>query len=205
MTAGNAQIRLDTWLSPRAQMPTQDDWAITADVAHIIISHIAEKRPRLIMELGSGYSTLVIGYALQRAGSGKLVSVEHNKKFHERSVQHVRDHGLEDVVEVWHCPLMPCLKVRPQQVWYDIPLQKLASTIDLLIVDGPQSGLGPQIRYPSVPALCEIFSPDVTILVDDASRPDEKKIVQRWLAENPEFTHEFIATEKGTSILRRRA
>lgn len=42
---------------------------------------IADERPELIVDTGSGVSTLVAAYALQKLGRGKVVALEHDRAY----------------------------------------------------------------------------------------------------------------------------
>lgn len=197
------QAQLDEWLTPLvpegAVLPERNKWMIAADFALIILSHIEEKCPPLVVELGSGYSTLIIGHALKKAGRGRLVSIEHDPKYCQQTQAMIAAHGLHDVVALHLSPLQPYGDAK--QPWYGISLGLFPSAIDLLIIDGPPGYLCAQSRYPALPALWETLAQPATIMLDDASRTDEQSIVRRWLAEYPQVKHRFIPTRKGTSIL----
>ena len=47
------------------------------------------------------------------------------------------------------------------------------------------------------------LSNNAVVILDDAGRKDEQKIVAMWLEEFPDFEHEYLPTKKGISILRR--
>ena len=54
--------------------------------------------------------------------------------------------------------------------------------IDLLLVDGPP-GYGEGMersRYPALPALEPRLAPGAMVVLDDASRPGEREIIERW-------------------------
>lgn len=67
----------------------------------------------------------------------------------------------------------------------------------MLVVDGPPAATGPQARYPSLPMLIDRLAKNATVVLDDAHRRDELKIVEEWEASFPEFTR----IENGTSRL----
>jgi hypothetical protein len=86
--------------------------------------------------------------------------------------------------------------------WYEASQIGDLDSVGVLFVDGPIGSLSPQARYPAVPLFRERLSPGATVLLDDADRPDEKAIAERWLAEWPELTLVRPPHEKGTAILR---
>ena len=63
-------------LHPRAPFPPFRGWAVGPDFAVLLLREALTQRPACVVALGSGVSTLVLGYALERTG-GRLVSVEH--------------------------------------------------------------------------------------------------------------------------------
>ncbi len=76
--------------------------------------------------------------------------------------------------------------------------------VDVLIVDGPPAKIGKETRYPAIPRLFDRLADQAIVLVDDAGRPDERKIVRRWVRKFPTLTLDYLRwTEKGTAILKR--
>ena len=75
----------------------------------------------------------------------------------------------------------------------------------LLVVDGPPGTVRPMARYPALPVLLNRLAADATVVMDDARRPDEQAIAERWAAGLPGWRLEFRHTEKGAAILRRTA
>ena len=73
--------------------------------------------------------------------------------------------------------------------WYDpAALGRLPKRgIDLLLVDGPPAG-GPGIqasRYRALPALADRLAPNAAVVLDDADREGERRVLDRWLAGFP--------------------
>src|ERR687891_1928258 len=52
-------------LRPRAPFPPFRGWAISPDFAVLLLTQVLTRRPARVVELGSGVSTLVLGYALE--------------------------------------------------------------------------------------------------------------------------------------------
>jgi hypothetical protein len=75
----------------------------------------------------------------------------------------------------------------------------------MLIIDGPPGLTQELARYPALPILLRMLSDDAVILLDDASRTDEAKIVKLWQKEFTDFIIEEIEAEKGAVVLHRRA
>jgi predicted O-methyltransferase YrrM len=110
----------------------------------------------LVVECGSGSTTLVIADKLRQSGSGRIVSLEHDAFYAARTTQLINLAGLSDLARVVEAPL------RPQQFadriieWYDRPIveEAIDGEIDVLVVDGPPQ-LSPWARWPAL----EVFYP----------------------------------------------
>ena len=187
-------------------LPFGGGWALTADAAVVLVREIALSRPRIIVEFGSGVSTLLIGRILKEAGHGRLYSLDHDAHWAEQTRRHVRASGLEDYVRVLDAPLTKQRVGDGEYSWYDVPDEvREVDQIDLLVVDGPPQAIDPQglPRYPALPTFYAQLSPAASVYVDDAGRPRETEMVQRWLREYPEFTPQMHNTVPGTCLLRR--
>ncbi len=193
-------------LKINAPLPTMAGYAIPPDFAATIVSLIFEHRPRCVLELGSGTSTLVTAYALKAIGGGTVTSLEQKEQFATQSVQNVRKHGLQDVATVIYAPLKPVAIRDKTWLWYDTePLENMR-VIDMVIVDGPtQQGRQKLPRYPALPILAHLLSERAVILVDDTSRTDVKQMVELWRKEFGDFEYESRDSEQGTMIFRRRS
>jgi len=184
-----AYADLRALVRPRAPMPPLDDWALDADVMHLVASLLWERRPELVVECGSGSSSIWLGYLVEQLGTGRVVSLEHDQRYRRASRELVRAHGLERAVEIRSAPLTgwsdPAGASFP---WYDRAAVEDLTGVDLVLVDGPPGTTREQARYPAVPVLLPRCSPGARIVLDDADRPDETAISDRWLAEWPELT-----------------
>jgi predicted O-methyltransferase YrrM len=183
--------------------PMRGEWAIAPDFANIVISLIWERKPRLVLELGSGVSTLVTAYCLQEIGAGTLVSLDHDERFAAISAANVVQHGLQDIATVIYAPLKEVVIGDKTWLWYDVDQLPNLESIDVLIIDGPPGITQKLARYPALPTLLHLLSDDAVVLLDDACRSDEREIVKLWLKELVGFSLEEIDVEKGAAILRR--
>jgi predicted O-methyltransferase YrrM len=191
-----AMIDLRSLVRPRAPMPALRHWALSPDALRYIIREIHARRPGLIVECGSGASSVWLGYTVEALGTGRIVALEHDERFAEISRDLVRAHGLQDVVEVRHAPLVPWKGEDGPEQWYDTAAAFDLEGIDLLVVDGPPGTGGPAARYPAVPELLARCSADALILLDDAHRAGEKAVSDRWLTENADLARTEHAFDK---------
>lgn len=203
------QIEALLWLTTqyrfRAPLPPMRKWAISPDFANLLAGVIRRQRPDTIVELGSGVSTLIAGYALEASGGSSLISIDHAEAFTAAARRQAAEHGLEARIRFITAPLTLLALNGAIWQWYDPARLALTPPIDLLVIDGPPQQDNPQplARYPALPVLFESLRPGALILLDDADRADEAAVVARWLAEFPIALVERIATEKGAVILQR--
>lgn len=196
-------IQLLDVLRPKRPLSPLRGWAISPDCALLLAGLILERRPRVVVELGTGVSTIVCGYALQQAQSGELITVEHSPRFATDIKKHIVTHELDSLVTVVEAPLVDVVIGQEKWRWYcpgtiDSALDN--KTIDMLFVDGPPAIVGKLARYPALPLLARRFTTETVVVVDDGMRTDEKNIVRRWVQEYS-YRSDFIPHEKGTYLL----
>ncbi len=193
-----------TALQPRAPLPRLADWAISPDLAQLLVETVLDVRPRVVLECGSGASTVLVAYALERAGGGEVIAIEHDARTAEHTRQALRRHGLEGRARVVEAPLQNLTLGEHVFRWYDVGALAALPTAELLFVDGPPGHVARLGRYPAVPLLWKRLAPTAVVILDDAARADERTIAERWSTEFSELELEFHATEKGAAVLRRR-
>ncbi|WP_461000646.1 class I SAM-dependent methyltransferase [Streptomonospora sediminis] len=192
-------------------MPSLRGWAASPDVMRLLVRTIENHRPKLVVECGSGASSVWLGYALRQAGAGRLVALEHSEGYAELSRQLVRDHGLEDIVEVRYAPLADWspdgdgTAGEQTQPWYDTAAVEDLKDIGLLFIDGPPEATASQARYPALPVLMPRCAPQAVVVLDDAGRPDERKMSKRWLHDFPDLSAHDEQAEKGVRVFTRTA
>jgi len=174
----------DRTLSPRLPLPSLSGWALEPEAAGYLVQTIRTARPDLVLELGSGVSTLLAAYALERNDAGRVYSFDAEEGFAERTRQLLRLHGLEHRAEVRHAPLQALETDGWTGRWFDTRAFATLpdAGVDLLIVDGPPRRTGRQARYPALPVLRAKLQPGATVILDDADRAEERETVERWQA-----------------------
>ena len=162
-------------------LPLMGGWALSPRGMLQAIDLVVQPDVALVLECGSGTSTLFLARSLQLKGSGRLIALEHMEEFLEPTVEALKRHGLDDVAEVRHAPLTEVEIEGASYLWYDASSVSDLSDIDLLIVDGPPGSTGTRARFPAYPLLGGRLSPSALILVDDLQRNDERAVVDAWL------------------------
>ena len=184
-----ALAQLFRGFEPRAPMPSSGYWALNPTELLELWYVLDHRRPELVLELGSGVSSTWIGYAVERY-QGRLVSVDHDPEYAQRTRAQLRRHGLTGVAEVRDAPLGPLDVDGESYRWYAPAAFDGLAGVALLLVDGPPGGTGPHARYPAFPLLEEKLSGRATVLLDDADRPDEQEVIRRWTGSTPGLVRE---------------
>ena len=200
-----ALLYLNTHLDTPHPLPALGGTALLPDSAALLVGLIKEQRPGLILELGSGVSTLVCAQTLKQLGAGQIISVDHSEQFADLTRQSLRRHGLEAWSEVLYAPLEPVEIDGRTWRWYATSQLETEQLIDLLIVDGPPKGVQHLARYPAAHLLFSRLAPDCRIVMDDTNRRDEREIVRRWREELEGFDVQEIPFGKGATIFERSA
>ena len=198
-----AYLALDKILTPSKPLPPMRGWAGSPDFLLVIAQHILEQKPATVVECSSGVSTVVSARCMQINGAGHVYSLEHDSVYAQKTRDLIEYHGLTDWATVIDAPLVSVAgNGTPRYSLNNFP-EKI-SEIDVLIVDGPPAASSVLARYPALPKLISRMARNATIFLDDANRPDEKLIVQRWVEENIDFEANHIYCEKGLTVLQRR-
>lgn len=208
-----AQLESLTWLQRRlaikGQLPPLRGWATSPDVLLRLHSHIMTTRPSVIVECGSGASTLVIADALQQNGMGKLISLEHSEFYGSQTLATLQAENLEAWVDLrigelepWQGEHLNPDDAEKPSFWYPASLLESVENVDLLWVDGPPGATCLFSRYPALPALAEKLTSHAQVWMDDTIRQEEKDICEHW-AENYGFELEYFQLEKGLGRLTR--
>ena len=191
---------LDRLELPHDALPYLGSWKADTGLLKLLVDHIEVHRPRLVVEFGTGASTLVLARALQRAGGGTLISFEQHADFVDATRNWLADYGLH--AELRAAPLAPSPDGWPG-LWYDHGV--LPEGIELMLIDGPPWSVHPLTRG-AASSLFDQVAPGGTVMLDDAARPGERLVARRWRKLRPDFTWELDRSgSKGTLIGRRRA
>jgi hypothetical protein len=126
-----------------------------------------------VLECGSGLSTILVGM-LTAGRDIPVVSLEHMPGWRAR-VQFVLQALHLDHVRVLHCPLVN----QGHFDWYAIT-DPIPDRIHLVICDGPPGRGTRGGRYGLLPTLGHLFHPNCIILLDDAHRHGEQRVLASW-------------------------
>jgi predicted O-methyltransferase YrrM len=199
-----ALLALYSLLQVRAPLPPSRRWAASPDLLVYLVSFVLDHRPGHIVELGGGLSTLLLAYAIEKAGGGgRIISLDHDPRFAEKTRASLVEHGLDGLVEVRVAPLTVVDVGGEEWTWYDPAGMADVRSCDLLLVDGPPANTGPRARYPALPILVDRLAEQATVVLDDCVRQDEKDLLSTWQDNFPGWRVEVLDHEKGTAVLTR--
>jgi predicted O-methyltransferase YrrM len=192
-----------------AMIPTSDvlpatrGWAASPDLLLVLVDQLVARRPSLVVECGSGASTLWLALALRRFGiDGRVVALDHDPVFAAKTRDFLARHGVSDIAEVRDAPLEDLSLAGATYLWYARRAWKDLTGIDLLFVDGPPAATGAKARFPALPLLREALNPAATVVVDDLVVPDMQETLRLWLGAYPEFGSAILPLEKQAALLR---
>jgi len=146
-----------------------------------------------ILECGSGCSTLFLGLLAGSRGV-EIWSLEHEVDWLRATEARLRQFRVQGV-RLLHAPL----RSYGGFDWYAPPAEvSIPSRFTLVVCDGPPSLTTHGGRYGLLPVLGSRLPPGTEVLVDDAARPEEQAVIERWSAERPIRAH--LDEEAGRGI-----
>lgn len=196
-------LNLGNLISPehRGSLSGLRGFAISPDALLIVCRFIEGKKPKTIIEYGSGVSTIVLALLVKKYG-GKIISYDHSEEYALKTVQMLHDYGVEDVVELRIRNLTKIQRGSGKPgYWYDTTEDKVPKGVDMVLVDGPPASTGKLARLPALWHIQQNLNVGASIFLDDYNRPDEKDVVRKWLKEKPELVLTSHYTEKGLAEL----
>lgn len=176
-----------------ATLPPSRGWAASPDFLLTLSSIVRKSKPKLVVELGSGVSTLVSA----KSGAKRIISLDHSIEFGEATRDMLKEHKVTGA----QIRINELLTYPAGYKWYSPEALIGIKNIDLLVIDGPPSAINPDARYPALEHLLPLLSKRATVILDDADRDDEKKLAQAFADAMPEHKLTFLRHEKGTAVI----
>lgn len=193
-----AYLGVQNFLNHGERIPGMHGWPISPDFALYLIELIDSNDYDLIIEFGSGTSTVIMAKALARTQhkrqskfSAVQVAFEHLESYYLQTQSELKNSNLLHAVQLTLTPLASYLATNGETYPYYKCQEKLSelrnmnSLADikiLMVIDGPPGSTGKHARYPAVPLALEYFKDSsIDILLDDYARDDEKEIAKLWL------------------------
>ncbi len=196
---------LSAMLPAHDVLPATRGWAASPDLLMVLVDLVITERPSLVVECGSGASTLWLALAMQRFEiDGRIIALEHDPVFGGKTREFLARHDVRDLAEVRDAPLESFSLDGQTYSWYARRAWEDLTGIDLLFVDGPPATTGHRARYPALPLLSGSLSPVATAVLDDLVVPDMQEVLRLWLDAYPDFRSEILPLEKQAAVLRRK-
>ena len=208
IAASTKELKAEVWQSYRqseamqqllsllkfsAPVPPTRSWAASPDLLLTLAQLVRTHNPKLVVELGSGVSTLVVA----KAGAKKVISIDHSDEFADKTREILKEHKVRGV-EI----RVAQLKAHISGVdWYDTTVIQDLRRIDLLIVDGPPGSKNPEARMPARAEFIAKLSPKAIIVIDDVNREGERKLAEAFAKALPNHVLTIYPHEKGTAVI----
>jgi predicted O-methyltransferase YrrM len=161
-------------------------WALGAQTLNWLEDQLARARPGLVIEFGSGTSTLCIArFLVDLHGPNALlrvISIDQDESYAAETRELLRLGGLDTYAKVLSTSL------RRQEIegvmtrCYDMPatLNEVLDgrTADFVVIDGPAAEAG--ARFGTLPLARPYLSPSAAFVLDDGLRDGEIWVANRW-------------------------
>jgi predicted O-methyltransferase YrrM len=188
-----AFIQLSNLMQFKSAIPATRSWAASPDLLLLISETVKKNKPALVVELGSGVSTLVCA----KSGARKVISIDNSEQYGGKTRDLLKEHKVRGV-EIRIAPLRPYAN---GSEWYEVSALKDLKKIDLLIVDGPPGSKNPEARYPALKEFKDKLSAKAIVIIDDVNRDGERKLAEDFAKALPNHTLTILDHEKGTAII----
>lgn len=178
----SALLSLYATVPATGPLPAPGGWAATPETLLSLVHEVmtAPGHP-LVVECGSGTSTVWTALALRARGGGKVIALEHESGYAEITRRQLARLDLSEFAEVRDAPLEEVTTAAGTTLWYAADALSDLADVTLVFVDGPPGSLGPNARFPALPLLASRLAPGAVVVLDDIDREDEQEIERKWL------------------------
>ncbi len=195
-----AHANLQRYLNDGQLMPELHGWPVSPDFAVMLVDMVESNDYDLVIEFGSGTSTLLMAIALartarrhQRSMPAVQVAFEHLDTFHQQTRSRLERAVVAHSVQLELASLQPWTSAQGTAYPFYVCQSKLreilqglhkSATKALVIVDGPPAATGAHARYPALPIVLQVIHGlAIDVLLDDHARAEEQEISKMWLAD----------------------
>jgi len=183
-------------------LPRPNVWSLESNALAVLLREIEQRKPKLVVELGSGLSSVALASKLRDLRCGRLISIDHDATYAKQTRFWLALNRLEGVAEVRVAPLRASAAGAGRPPWYDTAALTDLTQVDLLVVDGPPMPLGERIRAPALPFFKDRFAAHWLLFLDDADRPGERAFLREWEAVHRDIEITLLPLAKGAALVR---
>lgn len=186
-TAESGRLLRNAFLSSRIANTELGVWGLAVSTLDFLEREIQSRRPRCVLEFGSGTSTACLcRYMQELHGKSRRVyvtSVEQDLGVATRTHELLKTLDLVANVRIVHSPLREQTIEGHDTVCYGISeavLGALASEAppDFVVIDGPAAKSGQ--RFGTLPSVEGVLKPGARFFLDDALRRGELEVGRLW-------------------------
>jgi hypothetical protein len=191
---------------PRFTMPLPwTNWALPPRGLLEVLKTIQEFDAPVIVDCGTGVSTLHLARAVREIGKGRVIALEQDADWAAFVRKLLERNGLQQYVTIHVTQLENTTICGRETQWYALPADLLDANarIDVVIADGPTGRDGSLTRIGALPRFWERLSDRGAVFLDDTRRPEEQEICRIW-REQFAVSETSVGTEHGMSKFTRR-
>jgi hypothetical protein len=101
-----AYIQIHGIVSPSSMLRPLRGWALSPDAIVYILADLEHRKNPIVVEFGSGESTIILASALERKNGGRLLTIEHDELFMKQLMERLEAAHLMRRVEFHHARLI---------------------------------------------------------------------------------------------------
>ncbi|MFW6323400.1 MAG: O-methyltransferase [Guyparkeria sp.] len=177
-------------------------YSVSSETARVLANLVLREGCTRVLEFGAGVSSVVFAAVLEARGGGSLTSLEQNPEWCRDLWARVeRAAGVEATLIASDIGVT----IDPRGVFYGWKARdeiRRHGPFDLVFVDAPWVDYG---RDGSLHACADRIRPGGWVVLDDAARKKERRVLRRWLAGYPGFR--LVALDdrvgRGVAVLRK--
>jgi ubiquinone/menaquinone biosynthesis C-methylase UbiE len=163
------------------------EWSLAADTVDFLVEEIQKRRPRAILEFGSGISTAAMAYLMKQIHGSRskplVFSIDQSAQFLSDTESRLASHGLLDVVRLYHAPVVQQTIHGFPTFCYSLPESEVTHLLagirpDFVLIDGPAAEYGG--RFATLPSVHQCLDPHAVVCMDDGLRDSELAIADWW-------------------------
>ena len=163
-----------------------DGFALQPETLTWLVRFLETRKPRVVLEFGSGLSTLAQCAALSRVHGPvgfRLLSFDQDAGYVQRTRESIQALPASACCRVVHVPLIPGTVAQHETQFYDLSKDldnhwSWLGSAEFVFIDGPFAD-GP-CRYATLPAVRSFLATGASFAMDDGLRSKELLVASLW-------------------------